>query len=786
MYRNLCLSIVFVCIGLVISAQSLILDSIMKGEEYVGNQPFNHTWAIDGETVLFTWNPENQLTPETYYWQKGMIAPKVLPNEMRYLTEVPTDNQKEEQEIYYLKSGGIYSYNKSTKKVSKKYITNERITGLTRGTNPAVLYFRKEDNIFSFDLKENQILQVTNFIKGRKPPGSGDKSGNQEKTNFLKQQQEELFLYVQEAKLLSKWNEEKAKETKEKTIPKEWYTEQSFSFISPTPDGKYVIFGLSEPSPNIPTRVESFITGDGYTASQNARAKVSVNNQYKTQLAIYDINKDTVKFIDFSKLSGIKTPPKYFQEYPENKDTIPKVKNLRFFSPLFNKDGSKAVIDIRSQDNKDRWIVRINFKEGNITELDHQHDEAWISGPGIGTFRGNLGFLKDNKTLYFQSEESGYSHIYLTDTENNTKKALTSGRWEVREASLSNDGSIFYLTTNTSHPGNREFYKLEISSGKMTAILNKTGAHEVAVSPDESTLLVRNSYKNIPWDLYTGKNDVNPELTRITSSESQSFKQYKWRDPEVITFKAKDGKNVYARVYTPPAKKKNKAAVIFVHGAGYLQNAHNFWSNYHREYMFHNLLADKGYTVLDIDYRGSDGYGRDVRTGIYRHMGGLDLSDHVDGRKFLIEKQGIDPDRIGIYGGSYGGFITLMALLTEPGKFKAGAALRSVTDWAHYNHGYTSNILNYPETDTIAYKRSSPIYFAQNLSDKLLMLHGMVDDNVQFQDIVRLTQRFIESGRKNWDLAVYPVEAHGFVKTYSWTDEYRRILDLFEEELKKR
>ena len=237
-------------------------------------------------------------------------------------------------------------------------------------------------------------------------------------------------------------------------------------------------------------------------------------------------------------------------------------------------------------------------------------------------------------------------------------------------------------------------------------------------------------------------------------------------------FNAADGKLLHARVYTPDDSKKNGSAIIFVHGAGYLQNAHNFWSGYHREYMFHNLLRDNGFTVLDIDYRASKGYGRDHRTAIYRHMGGLDLSDQLDGKKFLIDSLGIDSERVGIYGGSYGGFISLMALLNTPGEFKAGAALRSVTDWSHYNHEYTSNILNYPGTDPEAYKQSSPIYFADNLEDRLLMLHGMVDDNVQFQDVVRLSQRFIELGKTNWELAVFPVEAHGFKKSSSWNDEY--------------
>src|SRR6185295_8075201 len=225
--------------------------------------------------------------------------------------------------------------------------------------------------------------------------------------------------------------------------------------------------------------------------------------------------------------------------------------------------------------------------------------------------------------------------------------------------------------------------------------------------------------------------------------------------------------------------------VVFVHGAGYLQNAHRYWSSYYREYMFHHLLASRGYVVLDPDYRGSAGYGRDWRVGIYRHMGGHDLEDVVDGARYLAAEQRVDPHLIGVYGGSYGGFITPMAMFTTPDVFAAGAALRPVTDWAHYNHGYTSNILNAPQKDAEAYKQSSPIYFADKLKGALLICHGMVDVNVHFQDTVRLVQRLIELRKENWELAVYPVEDHGFVEPASWTDEYKRIFKLFETNLKK-
>ena len=229
-----------------------------------------------------------------------------------------------------------------------------------------------------------------------------------------------------------------------------------------------------------------------------------------------------------------------------------------------------------------------------------------------------------------------------------------------------------------------------------------------------------------------------------------------------------------------------RPGVVFVHGAGYLQNAHKYWSTYFREYMFHNLLAARGYVVLDVDYRASSGYGRDWRTAIYRFMGGKDLEDIVDGAKYLTTAEKVDPKRIGVYGGSYGGFITLMGMFTTPDVFAAGAALRPVTDWAHYNHGYTSNILNSPQRDAEAYRKSSPIYFAEGLKGALLICHGMVDTNVHFQDSVRLAQRLIELRKENWELAVYPVENHGFTEATSWADEYKRILKLFDDTLRTR
>jgi dipeptidyl aminopeptidase/acylaminoacyl peptidase len=293
------------------------------------------------------------------------------------------------------------------------------------------------------------------------------------------------------------------------------------------------------------------------------------------------------------------------------------------------------------------------------------------------------------------------------------------------------------------------------------------------------------SYTNKPPELYVQENHSQVASRKLTASPAPEFWEYAWQDAPIVTVPARDGAKVPARLYKPASFRKGGPAVLFIHGAGYLQNVDRWWSSdYYREYMFNHLLMERGFLVIDVDYRGSAGYGRDWRTAIYEHMGGKDLDDLVDAAKFIVTQYGVDPKKIGMYGGSYGGFLTLMGMFTEPDVFAAGAALRPVADWAYYNHGYTSDILNLPQTDPEAYRKSSPIYFAQGLKGALLICHGMVDNNVEFQDTVRLTQRLIELRKENWSVAAYPVESHSFLEPTSWADEYKRILKLFEQNLK--
>ena len=749
-----------------LSAGQLQLSEIMKGNDFIGHLPQYIRWEVSGNKLCF--DKKNGAESITICYD---LKSKSLDTLSEDVIAFDRDQASFERQ-YQIQNNEISFWDKKLKVKRLLFSSQQHISNLQRGNNKNHIYFQMGEDLFEWCLDQStQLKQLTNFTNKPIEEAQGDEG-------HLVEQQKELFDYF------SKDEESIEHEDKDNTLNRIYTGKGDVISLKIHPEGEFVLVKKHRSADQKETSYMSFVNSDGYTKTRKARPKVS-RNEPRQSMGVYERSKDTLVWIDFSGLSDIqKTPP-----YMGDTDSLdsPEDRHLFMNCTMFFVKRNAAILDIRSADNKDRWIVLLDLESSNITELIHEHDEAWIGGPGISSWNmvpGYFSWLEDDKSFLFQSERTGYSHLYAFHLESGVIEALTAGDFEIRSVTKSSKKNILYISCNSTHPGDRNLYNLNLDKRSFTPVLDKEGAYQVAVSPDESWLAYRYSSSNKPWELYLSKNKVGAEPTKITFSTTKEFNSYKWMKPEFIEFKANDGVPIYARVYQPDSELNNGAAVFFVHGAGYLQNAHHFWSGYFREYMFHNLLVEKGYTVLDLDYRASDGYGRDYRTAIYRYMGGRDLDDYIDAKEFMVDKYGIDSNRIGIYGGSYGGFITLMALLTKPDEFACGAALRSVTDWSHYNHEYTSNILNYPETDSLAYRRSSPINFAENLSKPLVMLHGMVDGNVQFQDVVRLSQRFIELGKKDWELAVFPVEGHGFKTASSWTDEYRRILELFERVLR--
>lgn len=761
--------------------KTLSLAEIMTGPEFIGHLPSQPSWSEDNKRIYFNWKPDSNQLDQPYVFD-------LVTGKTRLLTLEERQQPFNVRRIYnatrsknvFIYQGDLFLQDQQAGKTLQ--ITNT----IARENNPVFsadgqyVVFEVDNNLYSWQLSTGSLRQLSQFM----PTNKADEAKKTAQQSWLEADQLQEFEILRQRK--TKEDSSKAlREKLEVKRPKAIYLGKNrLSSADISPDLKYLHYRLSTPSAEKTTAVPNYVTLDGYTDDLSSRPKVG-GKQNESSYWIYEVEGDTTFEIKTDQLPAIKRKAPFLRDYHSSTkawvDSFDKARPVQFSAPVFSPNGRYTLLQIRSNDNKDRWLALVNPKNGQLQLIDHQYDSAWIAGPGINAF--SMGFLGDEETVWFQSEKTGYSQLYLHHIPSGKTRALTTGNFEILQARLSNDKRSYYVHASKEGPFEIHFYRIVIQTAQWTKLSQRKGRHEVVLSPDERKMAVLYSYSNQPTELCWQNNTSSAALQPITQSTTAAFQAYTWRDPAIVFIPTRDGAQVPARLYEPTADKKNGAAIIFVHGAGYLQNVHYGWSQYYREFMFHNFLADQGYTVLDIDYRGSAGYGRDWRTAIYRHMGGMDLTDQVDGAKYLVAQKGIDATRLGIYGGSYGGFITLMALTTQPGVFAAGAALRSVTDWAHYNHGYTSNILNTPKEDSLAYHRSSPIYYAEGLQGQLLMLHGMVDVNVHYQDVVRMSQRFIELGKTNWDLAIYPMEDHGFVENSSWQDEYRRIYELFEKNL---
>ncbi|MBZ5677103.1 MAG: prolyl oligopeptidase family serine peptidase [Acidobacteriia bacterium] len=744
-----------------VSAQGkfpLTIDNIMRGPQLYGYPPQDVRWSGDSQRIYFQWKQASDAIDkpaDTWMLPRESGSPRKLNDEdAKTAPPVNGDTTRDRKRAVYARDGDVFLYDFTSDKARQLTKTTDAEKDPHFTQDEKRVAFTRSDNLYVLDLANGQIEQFTDIKKAPTPPDKPAPGSSQE---FLKKQEKELLAAVRD-RVRQKDDEEAKKKRENPRKPFELAERQTVQRLELCPGEKCVIALIEEgPKGDKPDNVPNYVTESGYTEEIKGRTNVG-DIQNRTRVAILDAVTGEVQWAD----AGLGD------------------RQINLDLPLFNEQGTRAVMVVRSVDNKDRWIQLLDTTSAKTTTLFHEHDDAWLDGPGYET----LGWLRNGDEIYFESERDGWDHLYKVSVLGGDPKQLTSGKFEVTNVDLSNDGSKFYLTTSEAGAPERHFYSMSVNGGPRTRITNEPGGHRVILSRDEKYIADVFSHVNRPPEIYTGENKPGTKEEKRSDSPSKDFWEYSWQDAPIVQVPARDGTMIPARFFKPANYRPGGPAVVFVHGAGYLQNVTKSWSsNYPREYLFHHFLMEHGYMVLDMDYRASSGYGRDWRTAIYRRMGGKDLEDNLDGAKWLVA-QGADPKRLGIYGGSYGGFITLMAMFTSPDTFAAGAALRPVTDWAHYNHEYTSDILNTPQADAEAFRQSSPIYFAEGLKGALLIAHGMVDTNVFFQDTVRLVERLVELRKENWSVAMYPVENHGFVRPESWADEYKRIFKLFEDTLK--
>ncbi len=765
----------YFCFVLSANAQNLTVREIMREPSMAGMRAESEKLSPDGKTVIFSWNADGIEPRNLYIVSTSGGEPRILVNaeenfeartsptesKLNYGLTVRDDFVRareknlfgvefspDSKRILFLQNTDIYVLDLESKDAKPRRIT--RTQGFESAarwlTNDSVLY-SSVGNYFVLNLKETSLIQVT-------------KEANP--ASFV-----------------------------------------SVFGVNPTKDAQLLAYIVSDGSRQRALFVPNYL--DEFVQTPSSRRGF------------------TEQKVLVAKTDGSAERPFEIK--------LPKAEGVGYIRGLdWAADNSSLIVDRIDKDLKRRQIFYIHdvgSKAEQVILVTEELDDKWIA-PLSGIVEANP---KDASQILFGSERDGFNHLYLATLERVQKqpnptneirqenpsdagftskveiKQLTKGNWQVEWAKFdAKFQQIVYLSTEKG-TATRSFSAITVE-GKKTNSFDDTRITEIKGmidSPQIATesnsfapqVLYRFSRWNQPSELIAEKLCFSCSATeeasapiQLTKSAPQNFLNRKWNEPKFIDIPSRDGKVIKSKIYLPADfdKKKKYPMAIFVHGAGYLQNTINGWNNYYREFMFNQLLTQKGYVVLDIDYRGSAGYGRDWRTDVYDFLGGKDYEDHLDAIDFAVKNYSVNPQKVGVYGGSYGGFMAGMLVMRAPDKIAAAAALRPVFDWKNYFYSspiYTLERLGFPDKNAEAYKRSSPISYAENLQKPLLILHGLVDDNVPAQDSLQLIEKLMRLEKTPYFEAMfYPSESHGFTRPSSWADEYERILMFFEKHLK--
>ncbi|MBL8297128.1 MAG: S9 family peptidase [Rhodanobacteraceae bacterium] len=785
---------------------ALTLDQIMAEPDWIGAAVEAPYWSADGRAIYYSLKRAGSVVRDLH-----RLAPDDGKDSLLSPAEVATADgpdavyDQDRRRAAFVRNGDIFVRELGSQRLIQITRSHEQESAPQFSADQTTLHYRVGSDWYGHDFSNGVNFPIA-VLKAEKNP-KDKKPGDFEQLQLrlistLKQDHDNKEALKTRADELRKADASRAAE------PVYLGDEVQIANTSVlSPDGRWLVVATTPKGFDAGRggKMPMYVTESGYEEVEDVRTRVGRGNPAPETLWQVDLASQTVTKLDLSVLPGATDDPlatiraenekaKAKTDTAAAKDDKSKagketrksdkkpektVRAISLAAAQFTRDGSQLALMLRANDNKDRWITTLGNTAKPVLSTRHRlSDPAWINW----NFN-EFGWLPDNRTLWYVSEETGYAALY-TRRDGDKPKAVVQGRFEVSSPQVSPDGAWFYFKSNEEAPYSYDAYRIATGGGKSQRLTTLKGLENFSLSPDGKHVLAAHSGSYLPLQISIVPADGGT-ARQLTDTRRDAYKAIAWQQPAIVPVPSSHTKSpIWGKLYTPATGSGKRPIVLFVHGAGYTQNTHLSYPYYFREQMFHNLLTERGYLVLDLDYRASEGYGRDWRTAIYREMGKPELEDLIDGVNWLVKEHNGDADRVGLYGGSYGGFMTLMAMFRAPDVFKAGAALRPVTDWTQYNHEYTSNILNTPEIDDIAYRRSSPIEFADGLRGPLLIAHGMIDDNVFFQDSVRLFQRLIELKKDNVELAPYPLERHGFTHAAAWRDEYARILKLFESNLR--
>ena len=415
-------------------------------------------------------------------------------------------------------------------------------------------------------------------------------------------------------------------------------------------------------------------------------------------------------------------------------------------------DSKKVVYQAQ---NREQTFLDLNFadaRDGKTVSLFRETSKAWVA------INDNPHWLSDG-TFLWQSERDGWNHFYHYTTDGKLLRQVTDGKWEVSgfEGLDNKNGWIYFTGTRDSHIA-QQLYRVKLDGTGLTRVTASEGSHRIQMSPTQNYFIDFWSDLNTPTQ--TRLYDASGKLVRAVNENTvAALKNYKLGTATLLQVKTRDGFPMEAMMIKPPGfdPSKKYPVLVFTYGGPHAPQVRNGWGAV--TYMWHQMLAQKGYIIWVCDNRTASGKGLESTWDVYKNFGELELKDIEDGLSWLKGQQYVDGSRIGIWGWSYGGFMTSYAL-THSKSFKMGIAGGTVTDWRDYDSIYTERYMKTPQNNPEGYKKSSPVHAAKDLHGKLLLIHGAIDDNVHMQNTIQFVYELQKAG-KQFELMLYPKSRHG-------------------------
>jgi dipeptidyl-peptidase 4 len=464
------------------------------------------------------------------------------------------------------------------------------------------------------------------------------------------------------------------------------------------------------------------------------------------------------------------------------------------------KGGTPRQMDTGS--NTDIYIPRVNWLPDSrnvaIERLNRAQDtlELLLADAQTGTSRviltdtdkywinvsDDLNFLRDGKRFIWSSERTGYRHLYLYDLDGKQIAQLTSGDWEVTAlAGVDEDSGTAYFTATEKSPLERHLYRVGLDGKGFARVTQEAGTHDIHMSPNARAYVDTFSDVNHPprQDLFR---EDGTKIAAINENAVPELAEYALSPVEFLTVKTHDNVLLNAMMIKPagfdPSRKY--PVLIYTYGGPHAQVVRNAWGG--PIFLWHELMAQKGFMIFAMDNRGSAGRGHVFEEPIHYRLGAQELSDQRDGQRYLASLPFVDAARIGIWGSSYGGHMTLHAMFRDFKEFKAGFAGSPVSDWRLYDTIYTERYLGKPQKNFEEYEESSPVKTAAQLKGKLLIAAGTGDDNVHFANTLEVLDELIAAG-KYAEVAVFPGRGHGISDPAARVVLFRRVTEFFVENL---